>query len=569
MQRLILAAIAALLFMQGSPAQAGQADNAASAADNCEESRGINLPEVKIKTCTSSTMTTPLVGDVSGYYGKIAMDVSGGGTIGNEKAFGKVLRSFLGIKDDFMATISVSVSDKKIVIYERPLLLVNVKKNGGSEIAFGNTLASASDVTPFFPLQDQGPLQVELKITHTKAKESTVIQTLSKGVDLLTELGGPGWLLNAASNEAYMAAAAKAEGAVNRLYSSRANLTSTTDLNHEGAAFKRVSYQITIQTGKNSKPLETKIEMYLKSTPSLITQQMQDSPLGHVPNVNINGFVSDWASKIVLNRKPEIQTLADYLRDKGVPTKLSGLSVSPLESGPVPRAEVVNTACMALKDALEGAPLRLSDADRDLVLFSELKKRGVFEVFDANELSCLSDVRGAWVRKYALVVPSPKPNYAVSVAEKTERLDRLARHWALPSPETRANLLAEEDFTNPVRLTAAANLLPGMPAPVQPDSTTGLATWELDPKHLALLRKHCFGNQRPTAPTDRWQTAFAQFEGSSRSYLVTLNFKTDERWGRGGPLIQSLTVKPATAEDRRNFNHNNNCLADEPALAGA
>lgn len=563
MKKHLLLIIVWIICFQGNSTQASNAQNIARIidAENCN-SLGIDLPNLRANSCTSADMTAPLVGDDSGYYGVLAIDVTGDGSITGQRNFGKALQNLLGVKKKFSGSISISVSDQGIVIYERPLLLVTVEENGGSSIQFNSTVVQRSDITPIFPLKGHRPLTVQLKISQVRNQDSNTVQALSRGISLLNEMGGQsGWLLTAASNQTYLAAAAKAEVAINRLYSNQVNISSSAELGHADGAIKRIQYKILLLNNNETK-IRTTVDVYLRTMPSLITNQMLPAPFEHIPNVN--GLTSDWASQIYLTRNPD-QTLASYLKEKGVPAKLTGLDVSREMSGPVPRIDVVNDACKALRAALEDAPLRLSDADRDLILFSELRKRGVLGVFSANELNCLDGVREYWISRYGLIVPRPPTEVIerdIQEREKTERLKRLASHWAIEQKEDREELLASEDFTNPVRLMAMPDLLPGMSAPTAPNPETGLASWEIDPKHLALLKKSCFGNQKSNSPTDRWQTAFAQFEGSSITYLLTLHFKADESWGKSGPRIRALTIKRATDQDKRDFNNNGNCLGD-------
>lgn len=539
---------------------ASQSDNRARAATNCRIENAITLPKTTVRTCTSDSMESELGRDDSTYYGVLSMDVSGGGTIKVNKDFGKRLRTILGIKDAFDASIVVTVMLQDIVVYERPMLVVKVDEKDGSQVSVNTTLANGVDITPFFPLQDQGPLQVQLRVVRIARREGKPVENFSKGIDLVGALGGGGWLLSAASNQAFLSAAAKAAGMANELYTSLDDTKATTLLNHRADGHKRVHYGISIEAG-NGQPFIFVVEVYLRTTPSLITTKMRPPPDDYIPDVNIAGTTRDWASKILLQHKPEALYLSEYLEASGVPASLDALKVAPGLSAPVPKIDLVNSACEALRDALSGAPLRLSDSDRDLVLFSELKKRGVFDVYEPIQLRCLEDTRDAWASLYKLPMPSTQSIRDISEVEKNRRLDRLAAHWSIEDQVNRSDLLSKEDFTEQVSLTAVPNMLPGYPASVPANVATGMATWEIDPSLLGLLRKTCFGNQKANATTDRWQTAFAEFAGSSNSYLVTMHFKADESWGQSGPRIRALTMKPATSADVQNFDRNGKCLS--------
>jgi len=560
MKQHVLAALTLCWLGYAGAASGSQADNKAAPANSCQANNRIDLPNLNVQVCTSDSMEAPLRAGDSAYYGVLAMKVDGGGAITAPKKFGQALRALFGVKDDMTATISVSVSQEGVVLYERSLLLVKVAKDGSSEVSFNTTIDGGSDITPYFPLKDHGKLQVDLKVAQVTARDGGSAEALKSGINVLNDLGGGGWLLSSITEDAFLGAAAKAINVANKMASSRNETTIATPLSTN----KRVRYAVTLRTGSGP-AVQSIVEVYLRTKPSLITDAMLPAPYDYVPDVNVPGSSPDWAGSILVNRKPDTY-LSTYLASTGVPTKLTALKVQDGPSGAIPRVEAVNTACEALRDALAGTPLRLSDSDRNLVLYSELKKGGVFSLYRPRDLRCLDGVRDDWISLYKLPMPGAVVYREIPFKHKTERLERVASHWFKPSPEERGQLLAEDDFTEPVRLTAAPDFLPNNPAPVSADPATGLATWDVDPRRLGLLRKSCFGNHKQTAASDRSQTGFAQFEGSVRSYLLTFQFKADEEWGRDGPIIEALTIRPATAADVQAYNNNSNCV-DGVAIA--
>ncbi|MES2035190.1 MAG: hypothetical protein V4466_13535, partial [Pseudomonadota bacterium] len=228
----------------------------------------------------------------------------------------------------------------------------------------------------------------------------------------------------------------------------------------------------------------------------------------------------------------------------------------------VARKDQVEAACAALSTAIETGAFRLNDHDRHLVLYDELRRAGVFKVYDAAELDCTSGMVPIWAR-YGITKVKPAqprtPLYPSTPDQRVARLTTLATHWAIADEATRRAILPSS-FRNPVTLTARPDMIAGYPAPVRPDPE-GAATWQIQPALLAGLSKSCFGNFKPPAADQATATAFARFVDDTRLYLVRIIVSDSQAFGPEGPMISAITLREATKQDIASFDLNGNCIA--------
>jgi hypothetical protein len=299
----------------------------------------------------------------------------------------------------------------------------------------------------------------------------------------------------------------------------------------------------------------------LRATPSLVTG-LRTIGADQVARPDTKGGTDPsgrWADRIKINATTALSTQID---SGGVPRKLEELRISDTARADdlISRKTQVDASCQALRRAIDNAPFRLSDPDRDLILFDEVRQAGVFKLYGPSSLNCTSDVVARWT---ALgITPPPVADdlaLPVSTSAKVARLTLLATHWELGDPGARRNVL-RPNFATQISLTAPANLLPGFPAPTAADSN-GVATWDINPELLALLRKDCLGNFKPNADKDPWATGFVRFEGSPTVYLLRATFVANRPWGAEGPAIKALSLTEATADDRRKYDQTGRCLA--------
>ena len=510
--------------------------------------------------CTSKELPQKLVGDASAYYGQAVLTTAGTGTYKAHSGFGKWLRDYFGIAGKFNAVVSVELWKGGALLYQRPLFTASVDTSNGTTISANNVLASETEVSPYFLLDtNTGALQAKINISVVNKQSGALVETLKKGIDTGVALGGHGWLVTAISNDLFYGEAARAESTFHKYYSYSIAIGSETDLGFGDNAYKSIKYTVSLPGPKKKDPPATvEATIALRTTTSLVVLKARIAGTT-LPDTNKGAeTVESWASRIGLGKD---RTLASYLKE-GTPRTLEDLAV---REGETPATEIkrlqqIESACESLKKAIAEAPVRLSDSDKLLILFDELRRAKVFRVYKASELACTSGFVADW-EEYGIKPPLPpaKATLAVPDDAKNHRLELLATYWKLPDGPARATTLPK-NFAARVALTARPDFLPGFPSSAPVDAS-GYATWDIDPRHLALLEAACLGNWKPTPPGEPWATSFATFKGSeSVLYLLKVYFVDDAPWGGEGPAIKAISIMPATDQDKVAFKQTTSCF---------
>jgi hypothetical protein len=537
-----------------------------AAAQSCTNQSRSNIAGLAVQPCTTKDLSTRMQGDLSGYYGQVQLTATSGGDFAVDKSFGKFLREYFALKDDFDAVVAIELYKEGALIYQRPLFVASIDRGNGTKASINNVLAAATPVSPFFRLdQGQEELKAKLKVSVVNKRSGEVLSTIKQGVDAAAALGGHGWLVTAVAADALMKSAAKAEAALNSYYSYDYGIGTETDLGYAANNYKSVKYTVTIPPAdKHSQPVIVEATLDLVATVSLITDLRFTGGDRIIRPQTSRGTApaGRWADRISLRGNPAT-TLGDQIDAGGVPRKLEDLKIVPGAKAEdvVARKTQIDASCQALSKAIDSGPFKLSDSDRDLILYDELRRAGIFKLYAPASLDCTADAVGRWA-KYQITVPAlpdtKPPPRTVPAADKIARLTWIAKHLEVQDQGIRADLL-RSDFTTTVRITAQPDFIPGWPAPTVPNEK-GLATWDVSPERLAALKKACFGNFKSGADKESEATAFAQFEGDPKSYLVRPAFSTAQSWGPEGPQVESLSITEATPEERRAYDSNGKCL---------
>lgn len=558
MHRLLGAAVVLLGAAVAAPALA-------QAQSGCTAQGAITAGAITVEPCTATSMNDPIVGNLSGYYGQVAMNVGSNGQYRASKDFGRYLRELFGVRDEFDAVVAIELYKDDVLIYQRPLFTASVDKGNGSKIEITTAMAADTDISPIFLLErGKESVKAKIKISTVNKRSGAPLSVVKEGIDAAKSLGGHGWLVTAFTSEAFMKFAARGEAALNQFYSYDHSINTEADLKYGGtASYKSVTYRITLPAPdkKTAAPV-INATVFLKAMPSLVTTELTKDPAG-VTRPDTHGGTAPngrWAARILIRDNPELR-LGAHIDGGGVPRKLAELRVpeGAKADDVVARRQQIDASCQALRDAVDSGPFRLSDVDRDLVLFDELRLAGVFKVYDASTLTCTQDVVARW-KALGITPETPRTEtFKITHENKVERLNLLAQHWDFADEATRRQVLPL-NFENPVRLTARPDLIEGYPAPTAADGD-GLATWDIQPQHLAKLRKSCLGNFKPAPADTVWSTAFAKFEGDPRLYLVRATFLDSRPFGKQGPTISALEVREASKADRDRFDLTGSCLA--------
>jgi hypothetical protein len=565
MRILALAVTASLTLIIPKPATG--AESTAQACTNLGALRvasAANVPVVVVP-CATKVLAQPVVGNVSGYYGQVLLSTTGEGSYRVSSDFGSSLRRYFGVADKFDAVVSIELWRRGALLYQRPLFTASVSDSDGTTITANTVNASETEISPYFLLDtNTGSLQAKISISIVNRRSGQVVETLKKGVDAAAALGGHGWLVTALNTDAFVIAASRAEATLHQYYSYNLGVGSETDLGFGEKAYKSIRYSVTIPGQKAADP-PAKVEatISLRTRTSLITEKMIINTT--LPDMNKGAETMDpWANRILLG---DTRTLGAYI-EEGTPRRLSDLNVVDQETPDteVARKEQIEAACASLKRAISEAPVRLSDSDKLLVLYDELRRRKVFRIYRATDLSCTSGLIEEW-KSLGIVAPEPigRVSFPIPDQDRTARMKLLATYWGFTNSDDRAKALPS-NFTATVRLTAPADFLPGLPSSAPVDSS-GYSTWDIDPKHLAKLHRQCFGNIKPTSTGEPGATAFATFAGNDALiYLIKAYFVDNATWGNEGPRVKAISIAAATDQDKIVYNHPepNGCLGARP-----
>lgn len=535
----------------------------ARAAETCPSAELLTIGGISIQPCHSSTMASPVEGSLSANYGVVLMSSSSGGTVNVDKGVGRYLRKLVGINDAFDAAVSLELVQPGGVIYQRPLFVVSVARGDKSKVEISNMYGNDIEISPLFVLPDGvGNLTARIKVSAISQRGSNIAGAVKQGVDAAQALGGHGWLVTAFGTEAFMAVLKLNEATLNSYYSDDLTATIDTNMRFDGAAFKSVRYEIRLPGPKATDPVTTvSVSLNLATRPSLLTSSFTTVEGRRVPDVTTIS-APRWASGIRLQGNNK--TFTTQLETAGLPQKLGNLQVS---AGAQPDERVakvaqVNADCMTLRKAITEGDFQLSPFDSSVILFDELRRAGVFKVYRPEDLSCTSDMVVRW-KQYGLAAPKIEAVTNPSTpAQRVERLMTLAKHWGVADDATREMILPD-NFQDVVQLTARPDLISGFPAPTAPD-VNGFATWPVSSVLLAKLAKFCLGNFKQPPEAANWATAFVIFRNDPTSYLLRATFAQNKAFGGEGPKIAALSLKPATAQDKADFDLNQNCLVAPP-----
>jgi hypothetical protein len=532
-------------------------------AAECPVSNRLQIGGMVVQPCFERTLNDPIVGNLTNYYGQVMLTTGAGGSYEIDKSVGRYLRSVFGIREDFTSVVALEVRKGDVLVYQKPLYTVNVTRGDASRVTVTANLGADAAISPIF-LLDQGgdAITASLRVSSVSKRGSAVLNTVKEGVDTAAALGGHGWLVTGFGSEAFLTTAAKFETALNQFYSDDLESNINTTLSYGApTSYKAVTYEVTLPPAKKkAPPAKISATVHLRTIGSLVTddritvagQQLPDTKGGVFPSTR-------WAERISIGGNGSIK-LGSQLDAGGVPRKLADLQVPPgaRPEDTTSRKALIEAACESLRAAVEGGPFRLNDHDRQLVMFDELRRAGVFRIYSPTEIGCVSNLLPEWGR-YAIKLPQPPPPplYTSKPGDRVSRLEVLAVQWDIADLATRkANLPLS--FNSPVALTARPDMISNYPAPVAP-APSGLATWQVQPALLAELRKSCFGNFKPPSDGSKSATAFARFEGDSRGYLLEFTFDETRPFGQGGPTINGLSIREATPEDRATHDHNGKC----------
>lgn len=548
--------LAAITLLAGGETFAYAADNPATGTFDCPTNSVANVAGLAVTPCYRYSFSAPLQGSFDKYYGAAGMHIRSGGSVKARNTFGKALRGIFEISGKFEATIAVEVRRNDILVSQRPIFSVTVDDSDGTNIEMESWRGSNLDASPWYLLgTDRNEFTVRLVAMAAQSSNSDAVGTVKKVVDIASTFGGHGWLVTAVASEAFMAEAARVEGAINSANKSNLKNRVNTVLKFGPAgSVTSVFYKIAIPSVDGA-TASAEVEVYLKTTESLVVADMKTDPSG-VPTYSESSLPSGrWAEAIKL--RGETKSLANFLDDPGVVRSLDDLKVEPYaqSSVTVPRLTQINNACLALKRALSSGEYRLNKYDADLVLYNELDTRQIFSTYNASLLQCLADRRTTWTK----LKLARQAIYPSTADQRVKRLDVLAGRWGNADDSQRPGLIAE-NFLAPIQLTADPAFLPSRPATIEAGAD-GFATWPLSPGFLAERRKKCFGMFKKPPEDTNWATAFARFENDPRLYFVKATFDDQEPIGSLGPRIRAISIAPATDEDIKLYrNDTGSCL---------
>lgn len=509
-------------------------------------------PALAAQICNSTTTISELGANdiLNNYYGYIvATTTVNQSTIQNKKALGDFLISIFK-SSEFTAMVSMTLeieTNKGIVpLAERPLLLIQRKKDGETTVNGDFSILSNSQVSPFFSLDPGNPgVNVRFRVRrvdNVKVKFSDLVKATQ---DLSPALGMHGWLITALSEPVVLGAITKSQGFVSEYFSDQVTLG--------GSA--RISFTnpetITFRTGWGSAAANSAFEITLKPAVrrSLITTKLSlptatSTLLGD--GVTLTGMSTrDWANQIVVAPSTSAQpatTLSMVLSQSGVPRVLRELS--PAADGTQQPSERADLACDDLEKALSGAQnFRLNQIDTDLIIYAQLMNSQVLSRYPLSTIGCARARQVIWTSRYGLSLPAADVTIDWTVIRS--RMSQIATLWRLDSSETKRQMLSI--FQSPLNISSDPTLFPTISGAFTVDDT-GLGRARLNASAVTEAKLTCFGTW--TKEGNAGSKGFAKFAGSDMSYVVHMVFRRDEAMGL---QVTDLEVIPMTDPERAQF----------------
>jgi hypothetical protein len=508
---------------------------------------------------------------VGSYYGRVLMTVDSGVDMEIDKSFAKALAAFFGVKEEFTAVVTVSVyvtiAGENVLVYEKPVYSISRDNKGKTKLSANILGGNAMSVSPNFVLDGtNGEVHTQLKVALVNSRKLDVLPLLKEGVNLAQLMGGPTTLVTTIGEPAFLAVASRVQSSYEAAFSDEESTDLDTVLKFErNDGLRGVEYRVSFPVPKGQ-PSTVKVKLSLATQESLLTPESafrEDEAGAKWPDAS-KIPVSRWAEKILLSTRTvpgvTVSSLATSLDQQGVPQKLEGLILTDNTADQVTRKEAVNKSCTALNLALQKTPYRLTEADAQLILFNELSQGRVFERYSPASLSCTAAMVPIWKARYNLQAPS-LPGIAertIPWKAKEARLNRMAKSWDMPTPELRSFTLSDDFAPHDVHMTAPTGFIPGV---VVSEQVSGFQQFDAAVRYLAVRRKACFGNFKPTADKDPTATGFVRFEDDPMLYLVVFRFDNQAEFVVDpGPRVAGLGIRPASEDDKVTYNQSGSCL---------
>lgn len=562
-----MSALTLCCFWAGSALAQGQAAPSCSAGATAQ-------PAVKLGPLTVERCFVPYDAeekaafkDITSYYGSVEMDVASGTELQLDKSVGTALAKFFGVEDEFTAIITVGVystlAGEEVLVYEKPIYSIKRDGSGKTKLSASIVGGFGIAIAPTFAL-DSTNMQVRtrLKVALVNSRKFNPMPIVKEGINLAAKMGGPASLVTAAGEPALLAVASRIQSTYEAVLSDEETGDLDTFLKFDRTnGIKKVVYKVRIAMPK-SQVATSDVTIGLVSSETRITSVQPPLAGGRAkwPNVSdVKGKRFSAQIKLVTRTDAGLaQTdLATVLDQQGVPQKLEELSIASAASEQLTRQDAVNKSCRALYTALQKGPYRLSDADMQLVLFDELKTGGVFDRYDAAQLSCTHDLVPVWKARYNLVPNVPAKSRDIPWKAKEARLLRMARSWDMLTPEVRTFALGEDFVSGNIKAVAPLGFIPGVPSDVGMD---GRQEFVVAVSYLAMRKKICFGSFKPNTDQEPWATAFVRFEGDPALYLATLRFDTRADFLLDpGPRVEAVDMRVATAGDKAVYDQTGKC----------
>lgn len=512
------------------------------------------VDNLTIERCLSTATTgTGIEGGMGDIYGWVALDSTEAVNVKSKNNFLKAfLGALAGFKEEQTTLISVvlsrNISGVDTVIFDKPLLEIRRVAGSDDQVSVSGTALSGGRISPYF-VPDSGSADVTARVKFSVVENSSGRDLIKarEGLDPGTAVMGS--VISGIGELPYAVI-------VNRLYLglltalSKSTRTST-DVGmsfDSSSGYKTARFGIALDATGASKAGFT---LRIKGRKSLITDKTNTAGLLDLTSIEGTRFADK--INIVDPAAPRVITLSTYLDADKIPRTLTDLG--PGGAAAKTDKDAVDAACRDLRRALFSSPVKLSVHDARLVLYSELKWRGVFDRYNPRELGCTSDLVQRWKSDYAgLTIPDLGPvKVPTALVAKNNRLGRLATAWDNPEADTRSSQLQDNIAGSSIEIVAPADLFPN---PGKYPEADGRIRQDLSGPGLGLRQKKCFGNFKPSTPeTLAEATAFAQFVGFEPSYLVKIGFDDSQPFdAQFGPRIKSLDIKVADDTDKIIYN---------------
>ena len=555
-------AIAALIPFKASATEACATGSAAQPA--------VKLGPLQVERCYAPYDATEQAAlkSMDNYYGQVLMTVSGGASMELDKSFGRVLAAFFGVKSGFTAVVTVSVyvriAGEDVLVYEKPVYSISRENDGKTSLSTTIVGGTAISASPLFALDgSNGEVHTQLKVALVNSRKLDALPVIKEGVNLAAMMGGPASLVTKVGEPAFLAIASRVQATYQAVLSDEETSNFDTVLKFDRInGLKSVEYKVNfpVPHGQSS---TVNVNLSLTTRESLISpaSAFRTDAAGAKWPDQANLGIGRWADRITLSTRTgpgvTITTLSSALDQQGVPQKLEELSVADGASDQVSRRDAVNKSCRALLSALQKGPYRLNETDAQLILFNELDQGRVFERYPPSSLPCTAPIVSIWKARYNIEVAAPTVR-VISWKAKQARLERVARSWDMPTPALRTISLSEDFAPHDVHMLAPLGFIPGV---VVSENPPGFQRFDVATSYLAVRKKACFGNFKPTADTDPTATAFVRFEDDPVLYLATIRFDNRSEFvADPGPRIDGLDLRSARATDKTALNQSGSCF---------